>query len=110
MRRTKRSGSQASRALTARRNDRFVPVLQTPNGDFKSADALLPGDRRLAAASNRAAERLQFRAQRLGMADGEVPHRITAVRLEAKALRHLPREQVASDVFVFGRDGDAARF
>ena len=61
------------------------------------------------AGPDRADEGLQLGAQRLGMTDRKVTHRIAAVGLEAEALRHLAGQQIAHDVFLAGRHGDAAR-
>ena len=43
------------------------------------------------------------------MADGEMAHRIAAVRLEPEAFRDLPSQQIAGDVFVACRDDHVAR-
>ena len=51
----------------------------------------------------------QLGAQRLGMADRKMPHRIAAVRLEAEAFGDLARQQIAHHVFAARRDGDVAR-
>ena len=64
------------------------------------ANAFLTGHRRRSLLGDRPNEGHQFRAQRLGMADREMAHRIAAVRLKPEAFRHLARQQVAADVFV----------
>ena len=51
----------------------------------------------------------QLGTQGLGMADREVPHGLTTVRLESKAYRTLTREQIAHHVFSTSRNGDVAR-
>src|SRR5262245_56818667 len=99
------TGHQARSALGSRMGRR---LLQAAGGDFKAADALLAGDRGDAAAADGGDEGLQLRPQRLGMADRQVAHRIAAVGLEAEALGHLPRQQVAHDILVARRHGDAA--
>ena len=51
----------------------------------------------------------QLRAQRLGIADRQMPHRVTAVRLEAETFGDLQREQIADEIFVARGDVDGAR-
>src|SRR5262249_58386549 len=84
---------QAARALAARRA-RHRGVLQAADRNFKPGHAFLAGDRRPLAADNRTDEGLQLRAQRLGMTDRKMPHRIAAVRLEAEALSDLPGQKI----------------
>ena len=48
-------------------------------------------------------------AQRLVMADRQMPHRVAAVRLEPKTLGDLTGEQIAHHIFAAGGDGDVAR-
>ena len=57
------------------------------------------------AGADRADEGQQLGAQRLGMADRQMPHGIAAVGLEAEAFGHLARQQIAHDVFAAGGDG-----
>ncbi len=64
--------------------------------------------RRLAVA-DRLDEGEQLGAQRLGVADREVPHRIAAVGLEAEALGDLPGQQIGDQVFLARRDVHGAR-
>ena len=82
---------------------------QAADGDFEAGDAFFAGHRRRRAGAHRAQERQQLGAQRLGMTDRKMAHRIAAVRLEAEALGHLAGEQIAHDVFAARRDGDVAR-
>ena len=51
----------------------------------------------------------QFGAQRLVMADRDMPHRIGAIRLKAEAFGDLTGEQIAHHVLAARRDGDVAR-
>ncbi len=51
----------------------------------------------------------EFGAQRLGMTDRQVAHRIAAVRLEAEALGDLAGEQIADHIFLARRDVNGAR-
>ena len=51
----------------------------------------------------------QLGAQRLGIADRQMPHRIAAVGLEAEAFGDLQRQQIADEIFVAGGDVDGAR-
>src|SRR6185437_6034042 len=79
--RGKRSARDRTRALAlGRRGGR--PSGETADGDFEAGDALLAGHRRHPARTHRAQEGEQFWAQRLGVTDREVAHRIAAVRLE----------------------------
>ena len=54
-------------------------------------------------------EGLQFRAQRLGMTDRKMAHRIAAVRLEAEAFGDLAGQQIADQIFAARRDMHGAR-
>src|SRR5688572_28487216 len=91
------TGDEARRPLGGRLGR---TLLQAAGGDFEAGNAFLAGDGGRRAIANRGDEGLQLGAQRLGMADREMAHRIAAVGLEAKALGDLPRQQVAHDVFV----------
>ena len=44
----------------------------------------------------------QLGAQRLGIADRQMPHRIAAVGLEAEAFGDLQRQQIGDQIFVAG--------
>ena len=80
-------------------------AVEAADRDLEARDAFLAGHRRRASpVADRADEGLQLGAQRLGMADREMPHRIAAVGLEAEALGDLAGQQVADDVFLAGRD------
>ena len=59
-----------------------ISRLATPSSPL-TAGALAVADRR--------EEGDELGAQRLGVADRQMPHRIAAVGLEAEALGHLPR-------------------
>src|SRR6478735_11690002 len=106
--RTTSAGHPPGTAAAAHARQRTT--FEALDGDFEARHALFPGYGRLFAVTDGTHERLQFGAQRLGMADREMAHRIAAIRLEAEALSDLPSQQVAHDVFVACRDGDVARF
>src|SRR6185437_13193598 len=98
-----------ARSLAGRRTRRGLGrIFEAANGDLEAGNALIAGHRRLVAA-DRAQERNQFGAQRLVMADRQMPHRVAAVGLEAEALRDLAGEQIAHDIFVARRDRHVAR-
>ena len=84
-------------------------MLQAADGDLQAGDALLAVDRRRAARADRVHERTEFGAQRLGITDREVAHRIASVGLKPEIFRDLARQQVADDVFALGRDLHGAR-
>ncbi len=88
---------------------RLRSALETANRDLEASNAFLAGHRRLLPVADRTDEGLQLGAQRLGVPNREVSHRIAAIRLEAEALGDLSGQQVAHDVLVAGRDGDVAR-
>src|SRR4051812_14122145 len=75
-------------------------ALQAPHRDFEARHALGAGHRGRLRVADRLDEREQLGAQRLGMAGGEMPHRIAAIGLEAEAFGHLPRQQVADEIFL----------
>ena len=85
------------------------PAFQAADRDLEAGDALLAGHRRRLAGADRIDEGDKLGAQRLVVADREVPHRIGAVRLEAEALGDLARQQIADHVLAAGRDRDVAR-
>src|SRR5690349_21832222 len=108
--RRNQSTGEPARARSSRQRGGNGPVLQATDCDCKPGDTLLSGDRRPLALANGAGEGLQLGAQRLGMPYREMPHGITAVRLEAEALGHLPRQEVAHDVLLACCNGDVAGF
>src|SRR5262245_48474173 len=61
---------------------------QAAHGDLQARHALLAARDRRAAIADRREERDQLGAQRFGVADRQVPHRIAAVRLEPEAFGH----------------------
>src|SRR5712664_314553 len=82
---------------------------QAADRNFKAGHAFVAGHRGHAAGAHGADERDQFGAQRLVMANGQMTHRIAAVRLEAETFGYLAGEKIAHDVLVAGGDGDVAR-
>src|ERR1700735_3209652 len=74
------------------------------HGDLEARDALLAGHWRRLAAADRIDEGDELGAQRLRIADREVPHRIAAVGLEAETFGDLQRQQVGDQIFVAGGD------
>src|SRR5437879_5445451 len=98
----------AARSL-ARGGDRLRGSFQATDRNFKAGHAFVAGHRRHPARTHGVEECDQFGAQRLVMSNGQMAHRVAAVRLEAKALGYLAGEKIAHDVFAAGGDGDAAR-
>src|SRR5215470_3835591 len=88
------SSDQPSRTGATTDHARHRSALETADGDFKAGHAFLAGDGRLIAAADGGDEGLQLGAQRLGMTDREMAHRVAAVRLEAEAFGDLSRQQV----------------
>src|SRR5262249_25263745 len=84
--------------------DRRLSTGKTLDRHGEAGHAVLAGDRRDGAFANGFEEGGKFRAQRLVMTDGEVPHRVAAVLLEAVTLGHLPRQQIADHVLALGSD------
>src|SRR5262249_20839272 len=80
--------------VTARKSKAGQGPLASHRGGFATADRIDEGN--------------QLGAQRLRIADGQVPHRIAAVWLEAKAFSHLKSEQIADEIFVAGGDMNRA--
>src|SRR5919197_2482306 len=72
--------------LALRRHPRR-PLLEAAHGDFEARHAFLAAHHRFAALADRGEEGDKLAAQRLGIADRQVPHRIAAVRLEPEAFR-----------------------
>src|SRR5205823_3850996 len=89
------SAGDPARPGKPRRGAAMRLALQAADRDFERGNALLAGNRGLAAVADRADKSLQLGAQRLGMIDGQMPHRIAAVGLKAEAFGDLPSEQVA---------------
>src|SRR4051794_33501422 len=88
---------------------RHRPALEAADCYFKARYAFIARDCRLLAVADGCDESLQLCAQRLRMANREMPHRIASVRLESEAFSHLPGQQVAHDVFVASHDSDIPR-
>src|SRR5579872_2792874 len=82
------------RRLALRWNGKLGAGVKAADRDFEARDPFLAGDRWRAASAQRVDERAQFRAQRLGVADRQVPHRVAAVRLEAEAFGDLQCQQI----------------
>src|SRR4051812_7259491 len=76
--------------------------------DLEAGDALVASDRRRGTGADRMCESDQFGAERLVMADRQMPHRVAAVRLEAEALGDLTGQEIAHDIFAAGGDRDVA--
>src|SRR5471030_1964506 len=102
----KKSASDLARG-TARHGG--GPALQALDRDLQARDTLVAADDRLLVVADRLHESQKLGAQRLGVADRQMPHRIAAVGLEAEALGHLPRQKIADHVFVARRDVHGAR-
>src|SRR6266568_9522461 len=79
---------------------------QAADRNFKAGHAFVAGHRWHAAGAHGAEERDQFGSQRLVMADGQMTHRIAAVRLEAETFGYLAGEKIAHHVLAAGGDGD----
>ena len=107
------AGAPWRRRLDAARGLRralgVVAAVEALDRDREARDAVLAGDRRRRAVPDRLDEGHELGAQRLGMADREMPHRIAAVGLEAVALGDLAGQQIADDVFALGGDVNGAR-
>ncbi len=88
---------------------RIGAAFEALDRDREARDAVLAGDRRRRTLLDRLDEGHQLGAQRLGVADREMAHRIAAVGLEAVALGDLAGEQVADHVFALGGDVHGAR-
>ena len=73
------------------------------------ATAFFAGHRGRPAAADGVDEGEQLGAQRLGIADRQMPHRVAAVRLEAETFGDLQRQQIADEIFVARGDVDVAR-
>src|SRR5438094_545503 len=73
---------------------------EAAHGDIEAGDAFFPGDGGNRSVTDRGHERGKLGAQRLRMADREVPHRIAAVRLKAEAFGDLAGQEIAHDVFL----------
>src|SRR5262245_10092594 len=83
--------SAASAPLYRRQMGRAL--LEAAHGELQAGDALLAAHHRRVAAADRGEEGDQLGAQRLVVADREMPHRIAAVGLEAEAFGDLARQQ-----------------
>src|SRR5690242_19571614 len=105
-RRATTSANQPSGAGPATAHAGDGALLEATDGDLETCHAFLAGHGGLLPVADRSDERLQLGAQRFGVTDREVAHGVAAVRLEAEAFGHLPRQQVAHDVFVARRDRD----
>src|SRR6266699_3936899 len=75
---------------------------QAADRNFKAGHTFVAGHRGHAAGAHGAEERDQFGAQRLVMADGQMTHRIAAVRLETETFGYLAGEKIAHDVLAAG--------
>src|SRR5262245_28611437 len=104
-----RSAGDAPRPLALRHSRRRSARIEAADGNFEACNALFAGHGGSAAAADGVDEGEQLGAQRLGVADRQMAHRIAAVRLKAETLGDLQGEQVADQVFVAGRDVDGAR-
>src|SRR5499427_1370805 len=102
------SAGHAARALARGRHIGGTAV-EAADRDLEARHPLLTGHLRPRVAAHRGDERRELGAQRLGVADREVAHRVAAVGLEAEAFGDLPGQQVADHVLGLGRDVHGAR-
>src|SRR5690349_22354032 len=87
------SAGHAARTLTRGRHVGGTAV-ETTDRDLEARHPLLAGDQRPGPRPHRVDERGQLGAQRLGVTDREMAHRVAAVGLEAEAFGDLPGQQV----------------
>ena len=93
-----KSADDPPRCLTLRDHGWHRARFEAAGRNFEAGDGFFAGHRRRFTAANRGYEGGKLRPQRLGIADGQVAHRIAAVGLEAEALGDLDaRDRVAPD-------------
>ena len=104
------SPGNATRALALRHRCRHGARIKAANGYFQAGDRFFAGYGRPFAAADRIDESDKLRAQRLCVADRQMPHRVAAIGLKAETLGNLKCQQIADHILVARGDVYVAGF